>query len=401
MIELTKSQAKKFLLLKQGLTGEHRFSGKQGALEYVKQAGCIQFDPVDVCGKNSELVLQSRTKGFTKSMLHDLLYKDRTLVDCFDKQLAIIPTEDWSYFERFRQIARDHTKKYPEMIGLMKKAKDYIDANGSCSSSDLPEEFDGEFKWFSAYHWSAGKNVARAVLEQMYTEGELIIHHKKGTRKYYDLAKKYIPEKILSAPDPLPEEIEHIKWRVLRRIGAIGLLWNRPSDAWLGIWGFNSEVRKQCFKELLDKGKILKIKVEEINSSMFCRIEDLPLIEKAQKNEKLKSRCEFIAPLDCFIWDRKLIKAIFDYYYAWEIYHPPSKRQYGHYVLPMLYGEGFAGRIEAAADRKSKTLTVKNIWYEEGFKQTKSFKKAEENCIKRFAKFNDCTNIQNHTVSLS
>lgn len=34
--------------------------GKNGALEYVRQAGCIQFDPVDVCGKNAELVLQVR-----------------------------------------------------------------------------------------------------------------------------------------------------------------------------------------------------------------------------------------------------------------------------------------------------------------------------------------------------
>ena len=41
---------------------------------FVCQAGCIQFDPVDVCGKNAELTLQSRVKGFKKSMLWELLY---------------------------------------------------------------------------------------------------------------------------------------------------------------------------------------------------------------------------------------------------------------------------------------------------------------------------------------
>lgn len=29
----------------------------------MRQAGCIQYDPVDVCGKNAELTLQSRVKG--------------------------------------------------------------------------------------------------------------------------------------------------------------------------------------------------------------------------------------------------------------------------------------------------------------------------------------------------
>lgn len=60
MIGLSKSQARRFLLLKHGLLGPYRFRGESGALEYVRQAGCIQFDPVDVCGKNAELVLQAR-----------------------------------------------------------------------------------------------------------------------------------------------------------------------------------------------------------------------------------------------------------------------------------------------------------------------------------------------------
>ncbi len=57
-ITLTKQQARQFILRKQGLSGEYRFSGKEGVVEYIRQCGCIQFDPIDVCGKNAELVLQ-------------------------------------------------------------------------------------------------------------------------------------------------------------------------------------------------------------------------------------------------------------------------------------------------------------------------------------------------------
>jgi uncharacterized protein YcaQ len=85
MLTITKQQASQFILAKQGLIGSYKFNGKEGAYDYVCQAGCIQFDPVDVCGKNAELTLQSRVKGFKKSMLWELLYEDRKLVDYVDK----------------------------------------------------------------------------------------------------------------------------------------------------------------------------------------------------------------------------------------------------------------------------------------------------------------------------
>ena len=97
-LNLTLDEAKRFILYKQGLLGEHRFSGKEGVLDFVRQAGCIQFDPIDVCGKNAELVLQSRVSGFTKKMLYELLYEDRKLLDNWDKNLSIIQLQSKSDF---------------------------------------------------------------------------------------------------------------------------------------------------------------------------------------------------------------------------------------------------------------------------------------------------------------
>ena len=48
MTTITREQARRFILSRQGLLGKHRFAGKAGALAYVRQAGCIQYDPVDV-----------------------------------------------------------------------------------------------------------------------------------------------------------------------------------------------------------------------------------------------------------------------------------------------------------------------------------------------------------------
>ena len=99
---LTIEQAKNFMLAKQGLLGKKRFSGKTGVLEYIRQAGCIQFDPVDACGKNAELTLQSRVAGFTKETLFDLLYRDRKLVDFPRRQLLhldILRSSEHKHFQ--------------------------------------------------------------------------------------------------------------------------------------------------------------------------------------------------------------------------------------------------------------------------------------------------------------
>ncbi len=392
MIQLTNRQARQFILLKQGLLGDYKFHEKQGALAYVRQTGCIQFDPVDACGKNAELTLQSRVRNFQKKMLHDLLYKDRALFDYPDKNLSILPVEDWPYFKRFREISIRGGAKFADLAALEAEAKAYIREHGAVSSDDLP--IGGNIHWHSHIHWSGNwegdTNAARAVLEHLYATGELVIHHKKGTRKHYDLADRHIPPSLLEAPDPLPDEHNHRKWRVRRRIGAVGMLWNRGSDAWLGIWGMKAPQREQVFRELLDENSILELRVEGIGEPLYCLAGDAPLIDAVMQNEQFRPRVEFIAPLDCMMWDRKLIRALFQFDYTWEIYTPPAKRQYGYYVLPVLYGDQFVGRIEAVSEPKEGVMRVKNIWYEAGIRQTKRLGHAIDMRIKRFAKFNEC-----------
>ncbi len=385
-LTLTNEQARRFMVLKHGLIGSYKFSGKQGVLDFLRQAGCIQFDPIDVCGKNSELVLQSRVDGFTKQWLDSLLYEDRILLDYFDKNLAIIKTTDWPYFRRYREAYQTGGRSRDEVNAVCEEIKKIIRNKGAVSSADLG--FNDTVKWY----WSDTK-LSRAALETMYFRGDLVIHHKKGLIKYYDLAENWIAVELLNAPEPYPDELDHQKWRVLRRIGAVGLLWNKPSDAWLNIRGLKSAERNESFKQMLTEGKILEITVDGIKDKLYCLSTDQDLLETVLGKNELKARCELIAPLDNMLWDRRLIKALFDFDYKWEIYMPAAQRKYGYYVLPLLYGDRFIGRVEAVCDRKAKTLVVKNIWYEKGVKQTKKLTTAIDKRIYKFAEFNQCEDV--------
>ncbi len=383
---LTNEQARNFLLLKHGLIGEYKFIGKQGVCDFIRQAGCIQFDPIDVCGKNPELTLQSRIRGFTKEMLYQLLYEDRKLVDYFDKNLAIFCVEDWKYFSRTRQYHRNESRNREKVDSVSEEVKNIIRQKGFACSRDV--QFNETVDWY----WSP-TTLSRAVLETLYFRGELIIHHKEGTIKQYALPESHISAEVLEAEDPNKTEDEFTKWRIHRRIGSVGALWNKPSDAWLGIGGLKAETRNKCFQELLQEKEILELSVEGINTPLYCLSEDEALLEKVLTEKEFKERIELIAPLDNFMWDRNIIRQIFDFDYTWEIYTPQIKRKYGYYVLPVLMGNRFIGRIEAVADRKDKTLTIRNFWKEKGFKGGKRFEKKMDQHLVRFAQFNSCDKV--------
>ena len=396
MITITKQQARHFILAKQGLIGAYRFIGKDGAYEYVRQAGCIQFDPVDVCGKNAELTLCSRVKGFNKQMLRDLLYKDRLLVDYADKELSIWPTEDWPYFSSYRERSLELGETFDGLEALKEKAISYIDKNGPVCSDTLPIE--GEIFWHSSMHWSGNWHkpspAARSVLEQLYTDGELVIHHKQGSRKYYDLARKNIPSSILDAENPCKDEESFTAWRVLRRIGAVGLLWDKNSTAFLGI-DLNAACRKVVLERLTEEGKILPVNVEGIKTTFYYLSEDDSLMNAVMNGEAdLKPRMSFIAPLDPLMWDKSLILALWDFRYSWEIYTPAVKRKYGYYTLPILFGDRFVGRIDTAADRKESILRVKGLWWEPGVRQTKKLENSLGRTLNNFCRFNECEEWQ-------
>ena len=77
-------------------------------------------------------------------------------------------------------------------------------------------------------------------------------------------------------------------------------------------------------------------------------------------------------PFDPLIHDRQRTRRLFGFDYAIEIWVPAKKRKYGYYVLPILEGQRFTGRIDCKVDRKRDELVVLGLWWEAGVKATKA-----------------------------
>jgi uncharacterized protein YcaQ len=98
-------------------------------------------------------------------------------------------------------------------------------------------------------------------------------------------------------------------------------------------------------------------------------------------------RAAILAPLDNLLWDRRLVKELFDFAYIWEVYKPAEQRAYGYYVLPVLYGDRLIARFEPGREKHSGALIIKNWWWESNVTPSQRMKSDLRDCFQRFLKY--------------
>jgi len=390
-LSLSLEQARRFLLAHQGLLPPRALEGKSGILDFIRHVGCIQFDPIDLVGRNPDLVLQSRVAGYSPRLLEELLYSDRVLVDGWDKMAAIYCTLDWPCFGRHRDLMR---RRYGDPLSPPMQAVPFvleaIRERGPLKSHDL--EHEERIVW----SWGHPTRLVRATLEVLSAMAHIHTHHRVRSVRYFDLIERVLPAEILAARDPNPTEAAYQDWHVLRRVGGLGLA---PSSGapeyWLGIPGVKTaEARRAVLAHLVEQDRLVAVRVEGApRRTFFLRSQDLPTLAKTEEVEAEPSAA-FLAPLDNLCWDRELLREIFDFDYCWEVYKPASVRRYGYYVLPVLCGDRFVARCEPRFDKKTQTLMVAGWWWEKGIRPNASMRQALVASLSAFARYLEAEDVR-------
>ncbi len=377
-ITMTAAEARQLILTHQGLWPPRQLENPDDILAFIRRVGCIQFDPIQITLRNADLVLQSRVNQYHPGILENLLYTERRLWDGWDKMAAIYPVEDWPFFSRQRQaMEKSFDIGQNEAMQAAPFILEQLKERGPLSSLEL--ETTGSIPWM----WGNFVRLERACLEALFARGEIAIHRRVSARRYFDLVERLLPAEILTTPDPNPCLENYQDWHVHRRIGGIGLVRPGGADSWLGIRETKSPERKQTLLRLVDQGKITPIAIEGIKNEVFFAQADT-LADQPAENPAVEPRAALIAPLDNLIWDRELVRMIFNFDYTWEVYKPAEKRQYGYYVLPILYGDQFAARCELSLDRKNFILQVKGWWWEPNIQPDGRMITAIQDCIDAF-----------------
>ena len=368
------------MLLHQGLLNPRQVVGKKGILKHISKVGCIQFDPVNIVGRNPDLLLQARVKDYRPGMLDELLYTDRALMDCWDKVSSICRVEDFPFFTRHRQrmCERFNDESKTEIRTALELLK-FIRTEGVF---DLNQSKNKEMiKW----DWGRPVRMERAALEILYSMGKVGIASRVGSRRSFDAIERLFPPEILHAKDPNKTLEAYHEWHLLRRLGGMGLGQMSATEAWLGIQYMKAPERRAAFERLLQKGLVMTVEIENMpGKTFFMRRVDVSTLKRSRKLDQVEPQASFLPPLDNLLWDRKLVSMVFGFDYIWEAYKMPHQRKYGHYTLPVLYGDRFIARFEPIVDRKNRTLVIKNWWWEDGVRPGKEMGVALGDAIRAF-----------------
>jgi hypothetical protein len=214
----------------------------------------------------------------------------------------------------------------------------------------------------------------------LFHKGTIGIKKRNNTQKQYDLMTNLVSSELLSN-NPFNSKDEFLDYFLLRRIKSMGLIQNRTGEFFLSTELKNKKVRTSYLNKLVKEDKIKEIKIDGLDGTYYA------VNNYLDYNQNIQNKVSFIAPLDNLIWDRLLVKDLFDFEYTWEVYTPIVKRKYGYYVLPMIYKTEMVGRIEFALNRNNEPLEIINIWYEDSHKITKQFESSLQKALNDFSKY--------------
>jgi len=346
--KVSNEAARRFLILRQRfLQGK---KGKDGTLEAIKKLECIQTDPINVVHRNQHLVLHNRVADYSPSYLEELLYKDRCAFEYWCNEKSIIPIEDFPYFRyRMKNPSQFHSPFYEriksrreEFEGAISHALSEIRKQGPLSTKEF--EQNGKIK----------SKVATSVLNLLWDCGDLMIHHVEGNRRYYDLTEHVLPPN-LDVETPSKEEYE--RFMIKKYVKAYGLIDTR--DWRFGWLPLKASQRKTVVDEMVEDNELCPVKIEGVKHVYYVLDEHSSFFESSDTS--ISEKCHFVAPLDNLLWNRRMIFEVFDFNYAWEVYKVPEKRIYGYFVMPILYGARFIGRLDPKLDRQNKKMIINSL----------------------------------------
>ncbi len=387
---ISRDIARRYLLGRQGLWPGRRWTGKEGTAAAIRTIGAVQIDPLNVVGRNHDLVLWSRVADYDPAHLDTLLYRDRAFFD-YGGLLFIYPMAElpyWRLHMRRRAEEAGRAAWAAEHADLTEAVRQELRVRGPIGNRD----FAGNARVDS---YRARKDTGLA-LWHLWITGELMTHGRRGFERLYGFREAIVPPGL----DREASEEEAAAFFARRALGGLGL---HTAGEWAAALSYRiqrpvdrAEARRRL-DALVAEGAAATVRVEGVKDTYYMPGEDLALLADLEAGRvpatwqpldtTTDDEVTFLAPLDTVL-HRRRTRAIFDFEYVWEVYKPASQRRWGYYVLPILYGDRLVARLDPKLDRTSGTLLVNGFWLErDALAEDAAFAQALARGFQRFARF--------------
>jgi uncharacterized protein YcaQ len=247
----------------------------------------------------------------------------------------------------------------------------------------LSRQFEDKTRVKGSLGWGSWGNVSRMMFH-LFLMGEVMVVGREGKQKLYGLSEDFLPswvsKKKLSA-----EEVEYLA--VQRSLRALGIA-NSSEISWHFLRKRYPNL-KATMKQLVADERIIPIDITDgplEKAQRYIHSDDVERLEELQ-SEEWQPKVSLLSPFDNLFCDRARTKLLFNFDYTIEIYTPASKRKFGYYVLPILYGDKFIGRLDPFMDRKNGKLIIKAVHAERHAPKDKDTSREIRESVEQLSEF--------------
>lgn len=374
LVSLISLNDARFLALKnQKLLDRETHTTKKDLHKIIEKIGYVQIDTISIVERAHHHVLWSRFPAYKKSMLDDLM-KEKKIFEYWSHAAAFLPMKDYRFSLLRKQNYSVRNKEWEKNNKkILDVARDRITNEGALQSRDFEHPPGNKSGWWD---WKPAKEA----LEYLFHTGELMISERKSFQKVYDLTERVLPNNIDTTIPTYEELCEHL---IMNSINANGfasqkeMFYQRRGD---------SKIFLNVLNRLVEEKKIIPITIGGIEEKYYTTKGSLKIL----KNKNYEKDVHILSPFDNLVIQRKRLKTLFNFDYVIECYVPAPKRKFGYYVLPIIYGDKFMGRLDAKADRASGSFNILNLYWEEKAKIDKNFKDIFKKRIHELTIFSGC-----------
>ena len=324
--------------------------GARGTRAVLDRLRCIQLDPLDVLGTNADLVVMARVDGVARGDVWRHLFPEHAF-EHFAKERCILPARAFPYYRRHGHEAQTPWWQHGErerrvQPKLVRAVLEELRERGPLSARELTDH--GAVEPLDWSGWMGTGKATSMALEILWTRCDVVVTGRTSSgAKIYD-----VPERVFG--DIQPPDEEFARWALRERVHAAGLLTRASGSMWSMLGGIRTT---SLVEEMIEAGELVDVVIEDSPRHYLAS----PSFLKT-KHVRYDDRVRILGPLDPLLWDRNLVRHVFDFEYVWEVYKPAHQRKWGWYVCPLLYRDTLIGRIDARVD--GNTLIVKKLWLE-------------------------------------
>jgi hypothetical protein len=219
--------------------------------------------------------------------------------------------------------------------------------------------------------YRGGKDSALA-LYYLWLTGEVMIHHRQGFERIYDLRERVAPPQF----DTVAPEDEAEAFFARKTLAFRGLLEERSLGGWLLSFAGRRVDRAEARRwldALMEQQVVAPLRIESSRDRWYALADDLPLLDTLEAggvpeawrplDATTATEVTLLAPLE-IVSARGRSSWLFDFEYLWEVYKPADARRWGYYTLPILFGDRLVARLDPRLDRATHTLRINGFWRE-------------------------------------